>query len=266
MNKEIIKDEIKWLLEAINEQYESICSHGDKIPLIEFDILMENVRKFYQNMHILQRLNDPVHYAENKAKTTDVLDTGRIAPESQGVNRPQSPKPEQPEILKTPGITVKISEPDRVSTKQEVGHEVVNLPLQSSPVQFKPVGLASGRHETSTTSKKSAKSAEIDLFASEEPAFSIKLKDAREKTLGPKIPSERIENLKSAITITEKFMFINELFDGNLREYNETVETLNGFKTIDQAADFLDLIRKKNFWNTGSNAFKKLQELVERRF
>ena len=107
---------------------------------------------------------------------------------------------------------------------------------------------------------------EIDLFASEEPAFSIKLKESREKSLGPKVPSERIENLKTAITINEKFMFINELFDGNLREYNETIETLNGFKTLDQAADFLDLMRKKNFWNTGSNAFKKLKELVERRF
>ncbi|MCX6267495.1 MAG: hypothetical protein NTW16_09080 [Bacteroidetes bacterium] len=61
-------------------------------------------------------------------------------------------------------------------------------------------------------------------------------------------------------------MFINELFDGNLREYNETIETLNGFKTLDQAADYLDLMRKKNFWNTGSNAFKKLKDLVERRF
>jgi hypothetical protein len=266
MNKDIIKDEIKWLLEAINEQYETICSHGDKIPLIEFDIIMENVRKFYMNMHILQRLNDPVHYAENKAKTTEAKDTDRIAPGSPGVSHPQSPKAEQPEVLKAPGITVKISEPDRVSTKKEVTHEAGTLPLQNSPVQFKPVGSASGRHETSTTSKKTSKSPEIDLFASEEPAFSIKLKDAREKSLGPKIPSERIENLKSAITINEKFMFINELFDGNLREYNETVETLNGFKTIDQAADFLDLMRKKNFWNTGSNAFKKLQELVERRF
>jgi len=133
-------------------------------------------------------------------------------------------------------------------------------------VPFKPAGPATVRQEMPATSKKTSKVQEIDLFASEEPAFNIKLKDAREKSFGPKIPSDRIENLKTAISINEKFMFINELFDGNLREYNETVETLNGFKTLDQAADFLDLMRKKNFWNTGSNAFKKLKELVERRF
>ena len=114
--------------------------------------------------------------------------------------------------------------------------------------------------------KKPGKLQEIDLFAAEEPAFNIKLKDAREKTFSPRIPSERIQNLKTAISINEKFMFINELFDGNLREYNETIETLNGFTNLDQAADFLDLMRKKNFWDTGSNPFKKLKELLERRF
>ena len=100
----------------------------------------------------------------------------------------------------------------------------------------------------------------------EEPAMNVKLKEAREKTFSPRIPSDRIENLKTAIIINDKFMFINELFEGNLREYNETIETLNGFKTLSQAADYLDLMRKKNFWNTGSIAFKKLKELVERRF
>jgi hypothetical protein len=230
MNTEIIKDEIRWLLEAINEQYEAIHRHGEKIPQIEFDILMENVRKFYENMHILQRLNDPLQYPEKKIKTQGAKD-----PE------PVIPKPD-------------VQDKGRIA------------PVQYAPAQFKPDGPAPVRAETTVPAKKAAKLQEIDLFASEEPAFSIKLKEAREKTLGPKIPSERIENLKTAISINEKFMFINELFDGNLREYNETIETLNGFKTLDQAADYLDLMRKKNFWNTGSVAFKKLKELVERRF
>ena len=61
-------------------------------------------------------------------------------------------------------------------------------------------------------------------------------------------------------------MFINDLFEGNLREYNETIEALNGFISLDQAADYLNLMKQKNLWNTGSNAFLKLKELVERRF
>ncbi len=61
-------------------------------------------------------------------------------------------------------------------------------------------------------------------------------------------------------------MFINELFEGNLREYNETIETLNGFSTLVEAGEFMELLVRKNFWDTGSRAFQKLRELVERRF
>ncbi len=246
MNKEIIRDEIKWLIEAINEQYDAIHSHAEKIPQIELDILMDNVRKFYEKLHLLQRMNDPVLFSEKKIKTAT--------------------EPMQSAMPSTSGVTVRFSEPEPAGVKVEIPDEPARPPFQSSPVPFKSEGSVSILQESSPVAKKTSKHPEIDLFASEEPAFSIKLKDAREKTLGPKIPSERIENLKTAISINEKFMFINELFDGNLREYNETIETLNGFITLDQAADFLDLLRKKNFWNTGSNAFKKLKELVERRF
>ncbi len=231
MNIAIIKDEIKWLLEAINEQYDAIHRYGGKIPQIEFDILLENVRKFYENMHILQRLNE----APLPAKTTSE-------------------------------VTVSSNKPEAPVIKPDFSKDVMQSPVSAAPVHFKPVSSFTSKQEQPSTPKKTAKPEEPDLFAPEEPAFNLKLKAAREKTLGPKIPSERIENLKTAITINEKFMFINELFVGNLREYNETIEKLNEFKNINQAGEYLDLLRKKNFWNTGSTAFKKLSELVERRF
>jgi hypothetical protein len=266
MNKEIIRDEIKWLFEAINEQFEIIIGHGEKIPQIEFDILMENVRKFYENMHLLQRLNDPLLSPEKKMRTRETEQaTPGIIPDSHPKTKPGTPETEPSGKPLTSGVTVRFSEPEPIAPKPDIPYETDTAHMSPGPVQFKPAGPAI-RQETHSATKKSPKLPEIDLFASEVPPFSIKLKEAREKTLGPKIPSERIENLKSAISINEKFMFINELFDGNLREYNETIETLNGLKTLDQAAEFLDLMRKKNFWNTGSNAFKKLKELVERRF
>jgi len=232
MNKEIIKDEIQWLLEAINEQYEAISRYGDRIPQIEFDILMENLRKFYEDLQLLKRMDDP-HFTYDKR------------PQQKNV---PNPPPAGFRELKTSAKT----QPAPVA--------------QSPQPQPKPSSTFSVRTDPQPISKKQAKPEEIDLFAIEETVMNVKLKEARERTFSPKIPSDRIENLKTAIIINDKFMFINELFEGNLREYNETIETLNGFKTLTQAADYLDLMRKKNFWNTGSVAFKKLKELVERRF
>jgi hypothetical protein len=229
MNKAIIKEEMGWLLEAINEQAGIISRHNDHIPQIEYDILMENLRKFYENLRLLKRMEDP-HFASEKKGAPVIA---------------RQPAPAPAPFKSTTSPPVAAPEP------------------QDQP---QPRPAAPPRQPAPALSRQTGKSSEIDLFATEESAMNSRLKEAREKTFSPKIPSERIDNLKTAIIINDKFMFINELFEGNLREYNETIETLNGFKTLSQAADYLDLMRKKNFWNTGSPAFKKLKELVERRF
>jgi hypothetical protein len=218
MNKEIIREELQWLLEAINEQFEAVRMYDDKIPRIEFDIMMENVRKLYENMLLLQRLNDP-------------MPGGRI--------KSFQPAPQMPPQMPPPPI------PD--PPRQVPQTPAVVIP--KAPPAKKPAGPG-----------------EMDLFSQAEPAFNIRLKEARETSLGPKVPSARIDNLKSAININDKFMLINDLFEGNLRDYNETIDTLNGCASLDQAAGFLDQVKKKFLWDTGSPAFAKLKELVERRF
>jgi hypothetical protein len=107
---------------------------------------------------------------------------------------------------------------------------------------------------------------EIDLFSPESSGFSEKLKETREKTYATERLASQRKELKASISINEKFLFINELFDGNLREYNITIETLNGFADLRQALEYLDLLRLKNLWESESAAFKRLRELIEQKF
>jgi hypothetical protein len=248
MKKEIVKEELRWLLDAINEQFETVWKYDKEIPQLEFDILFDNVHKMYENMALLKRLNREEAMPEASAGSKP----GRAeAPKANVVEEGRSDRGDEATIVPgesdMPRVTIRFEKPD--------------TPSQEMP--FIPVVKETKK---SSASKKPVQANTLDLFAAEEPAFSIKLKEAREKTFGPKIPSERINNLKSAITINDKFMFINELFEGNLREYNETIETLNGFSTLVEAGEFMELLVRKNFWDTGSRAFQKLRELVERRF
>ncbi|MDQ3051713.1 MAG: hypothetical protein M3Q95_12560 [Bacteroidota bacterium] len=50
MNKNFIKQEIENLIEVINEQQALVLSYTDKIPQIEMDILMANIRKVYERL------------------------------------------------------------------------------------------------------------------------------------------------------------------------------------------------------------------------
>lgn len=237
MNKKIIRDELQYLLEAINEQFGIIKEVEGKIPRIEFDILMDNIRKFYEDMRMLQRMDEPTTTVEKKTKTPDP------APVKTQVTPPSPPEPSH-------DVTVRFEKP------------------ASEPAQRPSSGVTNRdtlRKETPAPARKQPKPEEPDLFAEEEPVFNIRLKEAREKSLGPK-PAPPSESLKGSITINDKFMLINDLFDGNLKEYNETIETLSGFKTLYQASEFLELMVKKNFWDTGSAAFQKLKTLLELRF
>lgn len=228
LNKSILREEIQWLLEAITEQFEAINSYEGKIPQIEFDIIMENIRKLYENLHQLNRMGDA----------------------SQHVHLP---KTEIPEIKPRMPETV-TRESGTATEERHPGQSTVKIRIEEGP---EPV-QKEHRHKSDPP--------EIDLFSSEIVGFSEKLKETREKTFANDRRSSHPKDLKASISINEKFLFINELFDGNLREYNITIETLNGFAEIRQALEFLDVLRLKNLWESESVAFNRLRELVEQKF
>jgi len=221
MNREIIQNQLSELLEAIQEQYEIVRNTEGRIPQIEFDILLDNIRKVYDQLHLLQKVGS-----------------------GHAPSLPEAPPPS--DYAPTPLVQ----------------------PVQ--PVPLPPPPILSVEHPKSElrkeeeTGKKAAKAADLDLFTGEEPTFNMKLKDAREQSLPPK--AEPVEHLKQLISINDKFIFINELFDGNLKEYNEAIETLNGFKVKNDSFEYLDLLRKKNLWELESGTLMKLKEIVERNY
>jgi hypothetical protein len=230
LNKTILREEIQWLLEAIAEQFEAINAYEEKIPQIEFDIIMENIRKLYENLHLLNRIGDSFqHFNPPQAEIPAIKPFIAVGRESEQTEK-QADIPQAPPAVK---IRVETSDPE---PSQKENHRPVK------------------------------KTSEIDLFSAEGIGLSEKLKETREKNYASERISSQRKDLKATISINEKFLFINELFDGNLREYNITIETLNGFTELRQALEFLDLQRVKNLWESGSVPFKRLRELVEQKF
>ncbi len=273
MDKNIVIRELHILLEAINEQFEIIREYEGFIPQIEFDMIMENVRKLYETFHRLQRINDPLLFVEKKMSgiphpasriphpaSPIPHPASRIPDPAPPIPHPAPPIPHPASPIPHPASRILHPEPRILHPEPRILHPEPRIPDPEvdTPILMKPVV------KKETQQKRQEKAAELELFASEEPVFNIKLKEAREKSLGPKV--SRHESLKAAIGINDKFMFINELFDGNLREYNESIETLGGFTTLPQAQEYLDLLRRKFNWNSASNAFQRIKDLIEKRF
>jgi hypothetical protein len=228
MNTTILREEIRWLLEAIQEQYEVVRKYEDKIPQIELDILLDNVRKLYSKLHLVCKTNDPFSYPGTKTSNPGTTGSGEVArADSARKSEESAEEKESP-----------------VKSHEETG--------SVNPSKKKP--------------PPDDRNPEPDLFSSEMAGFSGKLQEARLQVMPLKSRSSKRNDLKALISINEKFLFINELFDGNLREYNENIEALCRFTELKSALEFLDLARKKNLWNSESKAFNRLRELLEIRF
>ncbi|MBK8415494.1 MAG: hypothetical protein IPP34_08555 [Bacteroidetes bacterium] len=60
MSKALIHLEIRNLVELIREQQELVLSHQGKIPQLEIDLLMGNIRNLYESMLALQKVNQTI--------------------------------------------------------------------------------------------------------------------------------------------------------------------------------------------------------------
>ncbi|MEI6576606.1 MAG: hypothetical protein WCO63_10550 [Bacteroidota bacterium] len=71
MNIRILREEIKQISDAMNEQMEIIQQHKGKIPQIEIDLFMANVRDLYEACISLNKLNQNIESQSSK-RTADV--------------------------------------------------------------------------------------------------------------------------------------------------------------------------------------------------
>ena len=91
-------------------------------------------------------------------------------------------------------------------------------------------------------------------------------KPVAEKTVTNTANRQPISNIKSAIGINEKFIYLKELFKNNVTDYNESLEKLNNFDSYSDAEDCFQEMKAKYSWDPESKSFQGLAELLNRRY
>ncbi|QQL50114.1 hypothetical protein [Mucilaginibacter ginkgonis] len=80
-------------------------------------------------------------------------------------------------------------------------------------------------------------------------------------------PAQPITDLKSAITLNDKMLFVRDLFNGYSLAYSEAIEILNRFNKLEDAQRFLSVnYEEKNNWRSKPEARRKFEDLLKRRF
>ncbi len=93
-----------------------------------------------------------------------------------------------------------------------------------------------------------------------------KLKQSK-KELSDALKDTPIKDLKKAIGINDRFLYIKELFNGDEAMYERSIKTINGFSIYPEAEYWIRReLKTKLGWEENNETVKQFDQLVKRRF
>ena len=104
------------------------------------------------------------------------------------------------------------------------------------------------------------------VYTVESHTLGDKLESVEDRSLAARLQRKPVTDLMNAIGINDKFLLLNELFGGSMEKYNKSIRALNSFSTLLGAKTYMSELQIEFQWDCESEAYKKLDGLVERRF
>jgi len=243
-NKKLLKEIIKQILDAINEEQAILWKYEDQIPQIELDLIMENIRKLYDNFHLLNKGNQ---------KTVPSSETNiNIGFTKKPTTQTISPEPED------------MTEPVH-QTPDEIVLEVETI--EEKPVEAEPIKEMPDSQSSSFDLFSEGEMMVVDKYKTPENTIHNNgSKEVDDDSIAAKIQHTPINDLKAYIGINDRFIFINELFHGNMNEYSKAIDDLNSFENSEGAVKYLGELKEQNNIIEELDSFKRLQDFVERKY
>jgi len=87
------------------------------------------------------------------------------------------------------------------------------------------------------------------------------------KTLADKLGRQPITDLKAAIGLNQKFLYMNDLFQGENEIFHDAIDKINAFRELAQAIEYIESNLSSSYkWDMESSSVLSFMDLVERRF
>lgn len=88
-----------------------------------------------------------------------------------------------------------------------------------------------------------------------------------EASLADKLRKKSIKKLAESIALNERFLFSNELFNGNMEAFKQALNELDHIASLEDARRFIEVqLKEQNGWQMDSEIVQGFILLVERRF
>jgi hypothetical protein len=184
------------------------------------------------------------------------------------------------------GVDEKGLKPEELELKEEEKEDLdgssINLDDEFSPVDKEPAKLVDKgiedediEDEASNTTDNISEEVEEELptnineqFISDTQTINDQFEETEKiTTIAEKHETSPISELHSSINVNERYMFLNDLFEGDENEYNSAIASIEECESFDESVEYLMQNYSRKFqWNMGSDEVKELLKVIFKRF
>lgn len=262
-SKDISQIEIDILLSKLRDTYSLCLGFDNKEEEREFEIKEEMPKEIIELVEVfeLEKTEDVVEEEiEEEIEEEEVEEEEIIEEEIEEKEEEEEVK----EVIlekKTPSVLKYLNE----NMPKSMNFAFEEKPLVKEEAIEKVVEeiVESVKEEVKTESPKTTTLGE--KYQNQASLFESMSNKTEKNDINSKLNQSRAD-LRTAIGVHEKFMFINDLFSGNLREYTEFIQNLNAAENLDNAKEIIREVKEKKRWITTSLPYTTLENVVERKF
>lgn len=129
-----------------------------------------------------------------------------------------------------------------------------------------PVEIPTMVHQPAMVQKEVFELNELLVAQHEQPELNERLKEERVE-VATVLQSAPVRDLKKAVGINDRYLFVNELFRGDESMYERSMKTINGFTIYPEAQYWIEReLKVKLGWGDQCETAKLFDQLVRRRF
>ena len=240
----------KLFRQKLADQIEKLLTQSEKVFTTEklskewMDSMVADTQELTRSLNIYQFLHE---LPENESLQIEFLELDEKETESKSTTVTPS---YGDEILK---------EIDEFDTQEAIDiepvEEITEVISEPELVQEKTIEIIEDPVE-SKTSKSEEKVAEInDLIAN------------NDTSLAEKLRKKSIKKLAESIALNERFLYSNELFNGNMEAFKQALNELDHIASLEDATRFIEIqLKEQNGWKMESEIVQGFITLVNRRF
>ena len=279
MKQKEVFNKIGRIIKELNDQYEYLQADSENLHDLELELFVANTHFLADHAEVLRKINKQNIPAE---KTIEQKPVEQKPAEEKPVTERA---PSHEEVFFEPVIRQPEPEPEIIKHELEIDEsweddEPINdiEPAEEEAITSEEQFEDEQPQEDEVVAEAQAVEVPAPVVSPPEPVGAPPVTEVDEVfTINQKISAQMgnntepvlqpISDLKSAITLNDKLLFVKDLFNGYSLAYSEAIEILNRFKGLEEADTFL----KKNYlvknnWEAKPDTMKKFYDLLKRRY